>query len=50
MTTTEAWWEEIFEGNLSLGINKDRFAELEDEDFLYFRVEETKEENIQLLN
>ena len=36
MTTTETWWEEIFEGNLSPGINKERFAELEDENFLYF--------------
>ena len=36
MTTTETWWETIFEGNLSLGINKERFAELEEENFLYF--------------
>lgn len=40
MTTTETWWEEIFEGNLSLGINKERLAELEEENFLYFEVAE----------
>lgn len=43
MTTTETWWETIFEGNLSLGINKDRVAELEEEHFLYF--EEGESEN-----
>ena len=44
MTTTETWWEEIFEGNLSLGINKERLAELEDENFLYFEAEEIENE------
>ncbi len=37
MTTTETWWEEIFEGHLSLGINKERMTELEEENFLYFQ-------------
>ncbi|MFD1205741.1 MULTISPECIES: hypothetical protein [Sporosarcina] len=36
MTTTETWWETIFEGNLSLGLNKERIADLDDENFLYF--------------
>ncbi|QTD42506.1 hypothetical protein [Sporosarcina sp. Te-1] len=36
MTTTETWWETIFEGNLSLGLNKERIADLDDETFLYF--------------
>ena len=36
MTTTETWWETIFEGNLSLGLNKERIADLEGETFLYF--------------
>lgn len=42
MTTTETWWEDIFEGNLALGINKERLAELEDENFLYFEEEEVE--------
>ena len=42
MTTTETWWEEIFEGNLSLGINKERLTELEEENFLYFEVAEAE--------
>ena len=46
MTTTETWWEEIFEGNLALGINKERFAELENENFLYFEGEEIEEETL----
>ncbi|GEN84019.1 hypothetical protein SLU01_23310 [Sporosarcina luteola] len=36
MTTTETWWETIFEGNLSLGLNKERITDLDDETFLYF--------------
>lgn len=44
MTTTETWWEEIFEGKLSLGINKERLTELEDENFLYFEGEEIENE------
>ncbi|WP_172369867.1 hypothetical protein [Sporosarcina jiandibaonis] len=46
MTTTETWWEEIFEGNLSLGINKERLSELEDENFLYFTEEEDSTEHL----
>lgn len=46
MTTTETWWETIFEGNLSLGMNKERFTELEDENFLYFEEEEHMQEHI----
>lgn len=46
MTTTETWWETIFEGNLSLGINKERFDELEKEKFLYFEEEELEQESI----
>jgi hypothetical protein len=36
MTTTDTWWETIFEGNLSSGINKERLVDLEEENFLYF--------------
>ncbi|EPD52033.1 hypothetical protein MHH33_12575 [Paenisporosarcina sp. FSL H8-0542] len=36
MLKTETWWEPIFSGNLSLGINKERLAELEEESFIYF--------------
>lgn len=46
MTTTETWWEEIFEGNLSLGINKERLDELEEENFLYFEVEEPESDQL----
>ncbi|WP_210469575.1 hypothetical protein [Sporosarcina sp. 6E9] len=46
MTATETWWEEIFEGNLSLGINKERLSELEDENFLYFSEEEESTEHL----
>ena len=34
-----AWWENLFKGNLSPGINNDKVDELEGESFLYFRVE-----------
>lgn len=44
MTATETWWENLFEGDLSLGIDPERLVELEDETFLYFKadLEETK--------
>lgn len=47
MTTTETWWETIFEGPLSLGINKERLNELDEEHFLYFEPTETIEEPVQ---
>lgn len=43
MTNALAWWEDLFEGNLSPGIDRNKLAELEDENFLYFN-EETEEE------
>ncbi|MCZ2258960.1 hypothetical protein [Sporosarcina sp. G11-34] len=46
MTTTETWWETIFEGNLALGINRERFAELEEENFLYFTRDEIEDEQL----
>ena len=41
MTTTDTWWETIFEGNLAIGVNKERMSELEEEHFLYFKEEDT---------
>ena len=40
MKTDNTWWETIFTGSLSLGINKERLAELEQENFLYFEERE----------
>ena len=39
MTEVETWWEPIFKGALTLGLNKDRMNELEEESFLYFEEE-----------
>jgi hypothetical protein len=36
MVKTETWWEPIFSGNLSLGLNKERTNEIEEESFIYF--------------
>lgn len=36
MIITETWWEAIFSGPLSIGINEKKMVELEDELFLYF--------------
>lgn len=44
MTATETWWENLFEGDLALGINPERLAELDSEKFLYFK-EECEEES-----
>lgn len=35
MITTETWWEEIFSGPLSIGLNEQKVKQLEDESFLY---------------
>lgn len=40
MKTDNTWWETIFTGSLSLGINKERLSELEQENFLYFQEDE----------
>lgn len=39
MSATVTWWENLFEGNLSPGINEERLSELEDETFLYFKTD-----------
>ena len=36
MIITETWWSEIFSGPLSIGLNEQKLAQLEDESFLYF--------------
>ncbi|SIT68549.1 hypothetical protein [Edaphobacillus lindanitolerans] len=40
MMKQENWWDQMFTGNLELGINKERLAELEQENFLYFTEEQ----------
>ncbi|WP_252503781.1 hypothetical protein [Sporosarcina sp. Marseille-Q4943] len=45
MTTTDTWWETIFEGNLSLGLNKERITDLDNETFLYFDQQHEMEQN-----
>lgn len=36
MITTETWWEDIFSGPLSIGLNEQKTYQLDDESFLYF--------------
>lgn len=40
MITTENWWEKIFSGPLSIGINEEKIHQLEDESFLFLNEEE----------
>lgn len=47
MMTTNTWWEKIFEGDLSIGVDQKRMSELEDENFLYFKDDELSQEAIQ---
>lgn len=44
MTTTETWYETIFEGDLAIGFDKERMSELEEEHFLYFKDDEISHE------
>ena len=46
MTTTETWWETIFEGDLVHGINKERCVDLDEENFLYFNDKEQEQDPI----
>jgi hypothetical protein len=46
MITTETWWETIFEGHLAHGINKERFVEYDEENFLYFDEEDHEQEHL----
>jgi len=36
MLTMETWWEEIFSGNLAIGLNENKIHQLQDESFLYY--------------
>lgn len=37
VSTTSAWWETIFTGVLSIGINEEKIHLLENEEFLYLK-------------
>ncbi|WP_195891646.1 hypothetical protein MHH70_07710 [Metasolibacillus sp. FSL H7-0170] len=47
MIITETWWEAIFSGPLSIGINEQKLLELEDESFLYFTMPPLQQEELQ---
>ncbi len=40
MISTETWWEKIFSGPLSIGLNGEKVHQLEDESFLFLNQEE----------
>lgn len=44
MISTETWWETIFTGALSIGINEEKIHLLEDEAFLYFSGDQLPQE------
>lgn len=44
MNEQTKWWDELFTGPISLGLNKERLAELEEETFIYFSTDEQNEE------
>lgn len=44
MNETANWWEEVFTGPMSLGLNKERLNELQEESFIYFQSDTTIEE------
>lgn len=43
MNQTTNWWEDLFQGPISLGLNKERLTELEEEQFIYFASTEDTE-------
>lgn len=44
MISTETWWETLFTGALSIGINEEKIHLLEDEAFLYIRGDQLPQE------
>ncbi|MFP3918317.1 hypothetical protein U5N28_10960 [Lysinibacillus telephonicus] len=40
MISTHTWWEAIFSGPLSIGLNEEKVHQLEDESFLFLTEEE----------
>lgn len=48
MMMTETWWETIFSGALSIGVNETKLQELEDESFLYFTTTSLTHEELQI--
>ncbi|WP_194841529.1 hypothetical protein [Sporosarcina obsidiansis] len=43
MQTQDIWWENVFEGHLAHGFNKERMEELDHEGFLYFENQQAEE-------
>lgn len=44
MLVTETWWEDIFSGALSVGLNEQKIHQLEDESFLYFNEQSSEKQ------
>jgi hypothetical protein len=40
MISTDNWWEQIFSGPLSIGLNEEKVHLLEDESFLFLDLEQ----------
>ncbi|MCM3386565.1 hypothetical protein LG296_05315 [Ureibacillus chungkukjangi] len=40
MISTDTWWEKIFSGPLSVGLNEERLHQLKDESFLFLKEDE----------
>ncbi|SOC35135.1 hypothetical protein [Ureibacillus acetophenoni] len=47
MISTDNWWEQIFSGPLSIGLNEDKVHLLEDETFLFLNEEQLPQEDTQ---
>ncbi|WP_301107771.1 hypothetical protein [Sporosarcina sp.] len=43
MQNQDIWFENLFEGHLAHGINKERISELDHEEFLYFEQAQAEE-------
>ncbi|WP_169716139.1 hypothetical protein [Ureibacillus manganicus] len=47
MISTDTWWEQIFSGPLSVGLNEEKTHLLEDESFLFLTEEQLPHEETQ---
>ncbi|MFY3790474.1 hypothetical protein ACOQFO_01950 [Ureibacillus sp. MALMAid1270] len=47
MISTDNWWEQIFSGPLSIGLNEEKVHLLEDESFLFLTEEQLPHDETQ---
>jgi hypothetical protein len=48
MISTDTWWEQIFSGPLSIGLNEEKVNQLDDESFLFLTEDQLPQDDKQI--